>query len=400
MKIFLADKLSSSCVDALERGGHEVVSRPDAKGDALVEALRSENPAVLVVRSTKVPESLLDAAPALELVVRAGAGYDTIDVDAASSRGIFVSNCPGKNSVAVAELTLGLVMALDRRIPDNVADARGGTWNKAEYSKAPGLKGRTLGLVGLGSIGREVARRAEAFGMRVIGWSRSLTPESAAGMGVGFRATPIEVARDADIVSLHVAATADTKHLADRAFFEAMSPGALFINTTRSSVVDEEALVWAVENRGIRAGLDVFEDEPAAKDGTFRSAVASHPGIYVTHHIGASTEQAQESIAAEAARIILLFSETGDVVNCVNVADQTPATHKLTVRHLDRVGVLANVLGEIRTAGWNVQEMENMIFAGARAACASIRFDGDADPEVLARIGALPDVLAVSVIKL
>ena len=400
MKIFLADSMSPSVVDALERGGHVVVSRPEAKGDALIEAIEDENPAVLVVRSTRLTEAALEAAPDLELVVRAGAGYDTIDVTAASSRGIFVANCPGKNAVAVAELAMGLILSLDRRLPDNVADARGGIWNKAEYSSAAGLKGRTLGLVGLGNIGQEVDHRARAFGMRVIAWSRSLTPETAAEAGIGFRSTAMDVARDADIVSLHVAATPDTKGLANRSFFEAMNEGAFFINTTRASVVDEEALLWAVEHRGIRAGLDVFEEEPAGKDGRFESRLAGHPGIYVSHHIGASTEQAQESIAREAARIVLRFAETGEVANCVNLAEKSAATHHLTVRHLDRVGVLANILGEMRTAGWNVQEMENLVFAGSVAACAYIRYDGDTDPVVLGRIASLPDVLAVSAIEL
>lgn len=400
MKIFLADKLSPSVIESLERGGHRVVSRPEAKGDALVAAVEEENPTVLVVRSTKVPEAVMEAAPGLELIVRAGAGYDTIDVEAASTRGIFVANCPGKNAVAVAELTMGLILALDRQIPDNVSEARRGAWNKAGFSRAAGLKGRTLGLIGLGSIGREVADRAHAFGMRVIGWSRSLTPEAAADLGIGFRATPVDVARDADVVSLHVAATPDTKMLADRAFFDAMGSGAFFINTTRSSVVDEEALVWALDTKGIRVGLDVFADEPAAKEGTLESALASHPGVYLTHHIGASTEQAQEAIAAEAARIVLAYAGSGEVPNCVNLAEKTPATHQLTVRHYDRVGVLANILGEMRTAGWNVQEMENLVFAGARAACAYIRYDGDSDPVVIGRIAALPDVLAVSAIEL
>lgn len=400
MKIFLADSMSPNVVDVLEHAGHEVVSRPEVKGDALLEAVAKENPAVLIVRSTKVQAVLLDAAPALELVIRAGAGYDTIDVDYASERGIFVANCPGKNAVAVAELTMGLLLSLDRRLPENVAEARAGSWNKAEFSKAAGLKGRTLGLIGLGNIGREVARRAQAFGMRVIGWSRSLTPEEAEEMRIGFRALPIEVARDADVVSLHVAATPDTKGLADRAFFEAMKEGALFLNTTRSSVVDEDALVWAMDHRGLRAGLDVFNDEPAEKSGPFKSRLATHTGVYLSHHIGASTEQAQESIAGEAARIAIRFCGTGEVANCVNVAERSGAKHQLTVRHLDMVGVLANVLGEMRTAGWNVQEMENLVFAGSKAACAYIRYDGDTDPVVVGRIAALPDVLAVSAIEL
>lgn len=400
MKVFLADKLSSACLESLRAAGHTVVNRPDAKGEVLRDALAEADPGVLVVRSTKVTPDLMAAAPSLELIVRAGAGYDTIDVAAASARGIFVANCPGKNSVAVAELTLGLLLSLDRRIPDNVADARQGAWNKDRYSKAEGVKGRTIGLVGLGSIGKEVAVRARAFGLRVIGWSRSLTPEQAAELGIGYRSTPLDVARDADIVSLHVAATSETACLADTAFFDAMKPGALFLNTTRSSVVDEAALLHALETKGIRAGLDVFEGEPAGKDGPFESVIAAHPSVYVTHHIGASTEQAQEAIANEAVRIVNVYASTGEVANCVNIAERSAATHHLTVRHLDRVGVLAAVFAEMKEAGWNVQEVENLVFAAAPAACAYIRFTGQPDEATIARIRSHPDVLAVTLLEI
>jgi D-3-phosphoglycerate dehydrogenase / 2-oxoglutarate reductase len=400
MRVLIADKLSSSCIEALEERGHEVVMDPKLDGEALEKALEASGPRVLVVRSTKVPAGAIDASNSLELVVRAGAGYDTIDVDHAARRGVFVANCPGKNSIAVAELVFALILGLDRRVADNVADARAGRWNKALYSKATGLFGRTLGIIGMGSIGHEVVSRAQAFGMPVVVWSRSLTPEKAAELDIEMAADPLEVARRADIVSLHVAATPETRQLAGQAFFDAMKPGAFFINTTRGSVVDEEALRRALDEKDVMAGLDVFEGEPSGKDGAFEHPLATHPGVYMSHHIGASTEQAQEAIAQEAVRIVNTFADTGDVPNCVNLAIATPATHMLTVRHLDRVGVLAAVLDELRKARWNVQEMENLIFAGAEAACARIRFDGSPQEEVLKRIEVNPDVLAVSIIAL
>ncbi len=400
MHVLIADKLSGAGVEALEKAGHRVASRPQASGEKLRSALETERPRVLVVRSTRVTSEMLDANPALELIVRAGAGTDTIDVEAASGRGIFVSNCPGKNAAAVAELTIGLLLALDRRIPDNVLDARAGRWNKAAYAKAAGLRGRTLGVIGLGNVGTLVARQARALGMTVIAWSRSLTPDRAAALDLIHKDHPLAVARAADAVTLHVAATSDTKHLADRPFFEQMKEGALFINTTRSSVVDEEALRWAVDEKGVRAALDVMDGEPSEKSGPFEHALAGHPAIYFTHHIGASTRQAQEAVSAEAARVILQFDETGNPPNCVNIEEHSPATHLLTVRHLDRVGVLAEVLDEIRKADWNVQEMENLIFAGAKAACARIRIDGVMREEVVRRIEDHPHVLAVSLIAL
>jgi D-3-phosphoglycerate dehydrogenase / 2-oxoglutarate reductase len=400
MTIMLADTLPASCTERLERAGHTVQLAASLKGDALIAALGEKQPTVLVVRSTKVSAAAMEANPQLELIVRAGAGFDTIDVNAASERGIFVANCPGKNADAVAELAIGLMLALDRRLPDNVSDARAGAWNKGRYGEARGLKGRTLGLIGMGNIGQRVAAIATAMGMHVVAWSRSLTEAAAEAYGVTRCMSPLDVAAMADVVSLHVAATSDTRHLANRLFFETMKPGAFFVNTTRSSVVDEEALAWAMDNRGIRAALDVFEGEPAGKDGAFAHPLANHPNLYLAHHIGASTEQAQDAIAEEAVRIIEAYAANGDVPNCVNLADRSPATHLLTVRHLDKVGVLANVLDVVRKAGWNVQEMENLIFSGAKAACARIRFVGSPSEPPLETIRNLPDILAVNVIAL
>ncbi len=400
MTILIADNIAQAGIDALTEAGHAVSVAPKLAGEALKEALADEQPQVLIVRSTKVSAEALDAGPPLELIIRAGAGYDTIDVEGASRRGIFVANCPGQNSVAVAELTMGLLLTLDRRIPDNVSDAREGRWNKKTYARAQGLKGRTLGIIGMGNIGRAVAERARAFDMRVIAWSRSLTDEKAFVYDVERRESIEAVAREADAVTLHVASTPATKHLAGRAFFEAMQPGAFFINTTRHAVVDEEALRRAMDEKNIRAALDVMSDEPPQKEAGFDHPLARHPNCYLTHHIGASTQQAQDATAMEPARVALAYDEEGVALNCVNLAEQTPATHQLTVRHLDRVGVLAGVLDEIKTAHRSIQEMENLIFEGAEAACAHLRLDGPLGEDTLDRIAAQDDVLAVSVIEL
>ena len=400
MTILIADKIADNAIEQLRRAGHEIETLPAGASDTLLEALARLDPHVLIVRSTQVTSTMVEATSGLELIVRAGAGFDTIDVEAASSRGIFVANCPGKNSSAVAELTIGLLLSLDRRIPDNVADARKGRWNKEAYSAAEGINGKTLGVIGLGNVGEHVARIGQSLGMRVLAWSRSLTEERAIELGVDRRPSPIDIAAEADVVTLHVAATPDTRNLADRAFFEAMRSGAYFINTTRGSVVDEEALLRAMEEKGIVAAVDVFEGEPEMKQGELDNPLARHPNLYITHHIGASTLQAQEATAAEVARIISTYVETGKVPNCVNLEEHSPATHLLTIRHLDKIGVLAAVLNEVRTAEWNVQEMENLIFEGAKAACARIRFSGRPRDDVIDRIEDHPDVLAVSLISL
>ena len=400
MRVLIADKFEPSGRDGLQAIGCDVSFQPELKDDTLTEAIRQVTPDVLVVRGTKVTEPML-AAGQIKLVVRAGAGFNTIDVAAASRRGIYVSNCPGKNSIAVAELAFALMLALDRRIADNVIALRRGEWNKKEFSKARGLFGRTLGLVGVGKIGAEMIPRARAFGMPVVAWSRSLNPERAAELGVEYKATPADVARDADIVSVHVALNADTRDFLAAEFFAAMRQGAYFINTARGEVMNQVALVEAMRTRGIRAGLDVYAGEPTSAVAEFTDEIAQEANLYGTHHIGASTDQAQEAIAAETVRIVREFKETGKVPNVVNLARQTPATHRLVVRHLDRPGVLATVLDAIKSEHINVQEMENIVFEGAEAAVARINLDNAPSRAMLDKLQAgNTDIIELDLLQL
>ena len=381
MRVLIADKFEPSGLDALKACGCDVLFQPDLSGDALTAAIKDTQAPVLVVRSTQVTEAMLDAG-ALSLIVRAGAGVNTIDVAAASTRGIYVSNCPGKNSVAVAELAMALMLAIDRRIADNVADLRAGKWNKKEYSKARGLKDQTLGLLGFGHIGQEVARRARAFGMNVLVWSRRFNDnlvardEAAATHDVQVVETAEALVAASDVLSVHLALTKETRGFVNAALLRHARRGAYFINTARAEVVDQPALSAAVTDKGLRLGLDVFAREPAAATGAFDDPIVAEPGVYGTHHIGASTDQAQEAIAAETVRIIRTFKDTGKVPNVVNLARHTPATHMLVVRHRDKPGVLAHVFEYLRVAQLNVQETENIIFDGAHAAVARINLDG------------------------
>jgi D-3-phosphoglycerate dehydrogenase / 2-oxoglutarate reductase len=395
MKVLIADKFEKVGIDGLKELGCTVVSQPEVKAEALPELMRTADPNILIVRGKKVNADALRAGTALSLVIRAGAGIDTIDVAAASELGVFVSNCPGRNSIAVAELVMGLLLSCDRRIPDQVADLRQGRWNKSEYSKARGLYGRTLGIVGLGQIGREVAQRAHAFGMRVIAWSRNLTHEDAERLEVLYAQTPIEVVRQADVVTINVAANAETKHLVNADFLAAMKPGAYLINTSRGSVVDEAALQQAVTERGIRAGLDVFQNEPAGGTADVSLPLAQLPGVYVTHHVGASTEQAQVAIAHEVIRIVQSFRATGEVPNVVNRLARSSATHVLTIRHRNRPGVLAHVFAVLAGAAINVEEVENIIYHGAHATLARIHLDGQPEAAALSRIReGNPDIIS------
>ncbi|HSI05469.1 MAG: phosphoglycerate dehydrogenase [Myxococcota bacterium] len=397
MKVLIADKLEKEAVTALTAAGITVDYDPEAGAKGLT-ALADHD--VLVVRSSKVSGDVIRNAKNLQLVVRAGAGVNTIDVAAASSRGVFVTNCPGKNAIAVAELTFALMLGLDRRVHRASNDLTAGRWNKKEYAKADGVFGKTLGVVGLGQIGREVAARAASFGLNVVAWSRSLTDESAAELGVVRAPDLLTLAAKSDIVSVHVAHTADTKHCINAAFLAMLPEHAMLINMARDGIVDEQAVTAAMKTRGLRYASDVFDGEPSAGEGPFVHALAGDPAVLATPHIGASTQQAQNAVAAEAVRIITTFTRTGQALNCVNLCKQSPAQWQLNVRHLDRVGVLANVLGSLRESNINVEEVENVIFDGAEAASARIRLGGEPPADLVARIGQYDHVLDARLVRL
>ncbi|MDX2058887.1 MAG: NAD(P)-dependent oxidoreductase [Gemmatimonadales bacterium] len=400
-RVLIADKFEKVGVDGLKDLGCEVVQRADVKAEELPALLREVDPKILIVRSKKVSEEALRSGPRLSLVIRAGAGIDTIDVAAASRLGIFVSNCPGKNSIAVAELVMGLLLACDRRIPDQTIELRRAQWSKGEYSKARGLHGRTLGIVGLGQIGREVARRAQAFGMKVVAWSRQLTIEDCQELGIEYAETPLEVARHADALTIHVASTSDTKGLVNAEFLAAMKPGAYLINTARGSVVDEAALLEAIASKGIRCGLDVYQNEPGGSAGTFDSALAKAPGVVGTHHIGASTDQAQIAIAHEVIRIVQQFIASGAALHCVNRLAKSSATHVLSVRHQNRPGVLAHVFRVLFDEHINVEEVENIAYHGAEAAAARIHVSGLPSDKAIAEIrDGNPNVISVDLTEM
>lgn len=400
MRVLVADKFEASGLDGLKRLGLQVDFLPDLSGDSLRDQVANSDAEVLIVRSTKVPAAVIEASH-LGLIVRAGAGFDTIDVAAASERGIRVANCPGKNSIAVAELAFGLLIACDRKIADNTVQLRAGNWNKAGFGKAKGLYGRTLGLVGMGRISQEMVTRAKAFGMNVVAFSRFMRPEVAAALGIGRAASVKEIAQQADFVSVHISLTPDTKHLINKEFFDAMKPGAVFVNTSRGDTVDTAALIAACSEKGIIAAVDVFEGEPSGGTGTYDGPLKDVPNLTVTHHIGASTEQAQEAVADETVRIVRDYLLSGTVPNAVNVGSKGDhATHLVVVRHVDKVGVLASVLDALSSDGVNVQEMENVVLGGAKAAIAQIAVDKAPAPEALARIRENASVFDVSVMAL
>ncbi|HUX21847.1 MAG TPA: 3-phosphoglycerate dehydrogenase family protein [Spirochaetia bacterium] len=407
VRVLIADKLSETAVLALSKLGAAVEVRSELSEEELPSAIGSSE--VLIVRSTKVSAKAIEAGGNLSLIIRAGAGVNTIDLAAATRRGIHVANCPGKNSDAVAELAIGLMLAADRRIVDASTDLRDGRWRKKEYGKAAGLKGRTLGIVGLGSIGQAVAQIAHGLGMKVVGWSRSLTAERAEEMGIGYSVDLLELADKADAVSVHLALAPETKHLIAKPFFDAMKEGAIFVNTSRGEIVDTDALRSAIESRHLRAAGDVFESEPSGGEAAFGDNELATLLCASTPHIGASTEQASEAIAREVVRIVRVYLETGKPPHSVNVREKSAARTSLVVRHLNRVGVLASVLDELKAAGINIEEMENTIFGGIPgsgeggasasdgvAASCTLRLDESPGPETVDRIRRMDNIIQVS----
>ncbi len=394
MKVLIADKLAASSIKQLEALGCAVTSNPELSAETLPAAI--DDFEVLIVRSTKVSAAVIEASTALSLIIRAGAGVNTIDLSAASKRGIHVTNCPGRNTEAVAELAIGLLIAADRRIPQAGAELAQQAWKKGEYGKARGLKGRTLGLIGLGNIARAVIARAKGLEMNVIAWSRSLTPKTAEVMGIAYAGTPLEVAAQADAVSVHVAYSKPaTHHLINGEFLAAMKKGAILVNTSRGEVVDTAALKAAIREKSLRVGLDVFENEPKGSTDTFADSELAQLAI-CTPHIGASTDQASEAIADETVRIVKSFIETGIPLNVVNVRETPVTTHGMVVRHYNRVGVLATVLDALKAQGVNVEEMQNSIFEGGTAATCSLRLDKVPQPDAVAALAASPDIIQIS----
>jgi D-3-phosphoglycerate dehydrogenase len=396
MKILYADAVDESGLIALREAGHDCRMEPSLGADDLPSAIAGFD--VLVVRSTKVTAETITAADQLGLIVRAGAGTDNIDRSAASARGIFVCNVPGRNAIAVAELTMGLLLAVDRRIPHNVADLRDGTWNKAEYTRADGLYGKRMGIIGLGDIGLAVAERARAFGLTVgaIRKPHRSPAVQAAIRTIGIRLfeTEDDLLAESDVVSLHVPKAEETVGMVDRDFLAKLPPGAILLNTSRGEVVDGPALLEALDRGHVRAGLDVWPDEPGGGTGRFESELPRHPRVVGTHHIGASTAQAQRSVAEGTAEAIEAYL-AGAPIDCVNLRVEPSGVCCLTIRHLDRVGVLASVFAVLRANGINVQQMQNQLFEGGQAAVATINVAPAPSAQVIHDLNEIDEVFNV-----
>jgi D-3-phosphoglycerate dehydrogenase len=399
MRVLVADRLSESSLDEMRTLGVEVSYEPELEGEELRRRLPGIN--VLVVRGTEVDKAAFDAGGALNLVVRAGAGVKNIDVATASERGIYVAACPGKNASAVAELAFTLIGCLDRRVPDGVVSLRAGRWEKDEFARASGLRGRALGILGLGHVGRAVLRIAQAYELECHAFSRSLTAAKARELGVRRAASPAELVKVSDIVTVHLELTERTRGIVDRKVLSNLKQGAFFVNTARDELVDYDALLELIPQKQLRVGLDVLPNEPETRNSTYRHPILESGLVYAVPHIGASTDEAQIAIANETVRILRSFLTKGEVPNVVNIAESTYARYQLVVRHVDQVGALANVLGVLKRHGINVQELDNTVFEGSRAACAKIRLSSRPSDACLSEIMAFSaEVLHVDLVTL
>jgi len=352
MKIVIADDLPASALELLRaENGWSVHARGSRTAGDLTAELADAD-ALLVRSATVVDARLLAAAPRLRIVARAGTGVDNVAVEAATARGILVVNAPGANSISVAEHALALMLALARSVPAADRAMKDGRWEKRRFLGTE-LRGKTLGVAGLGRIGQEVAQRARAFGMRVVAHDPFISADVAGALGVELQSLD-EVCAAADYLTLHLPSTAETRHLFNDARFERCKPGVRFINTARGDLVDEDALSRALE-RGIvgAAALDVFETEPP-KDW----ALAKLPQVIATPHIAASTEEAQELVGLETAATVRDFLRDGVVRNAVNFpALPADEFHKLQpwLRLADHLGTLVAQMGAARIEGIGIR---------------------------------------------
>jgi D-3-phosphoglycerate dehydrogenase len=314
-RVLICDKLDAAGLELLKKSGLEVDNRQKLTGAALAEALHAADGAI--VRSdTRITAELLESPGKLRAVVRAGVGVDNIDVPAATRKGVVVMNTPGGNTVSAAEHTIALLLSLARHIPAADAGMKAGKWDRSKYVGAQ-VAGKTLGVIGLGRIGREVARRAAGLDMKVVGYDPFLTPDRAAQLGIQAVSGLEELLPKCDFLTVHVPMTDETRGLINERAINLLPKNARLLNVSRGGIIDESALVEALKSgRVAGAALDVFTQEPPPADHPLLKA----PNLVLTPHLGASTVEAQEAVAVEAAQLLVDFLTRGVISCAVNMA--------------------------------------------------------------------------------
>ncbi len=396
-RVLVVDEFGAQGLDGMRAFGCDAIHNTALRESTLQHAIKDLDPDVLIVRSMGVNEAALAAGERLGLVICTGSTTDEIDVAAASRRGIFVSHCPSRSAAAVAELAWGLIVACDRRLPDCFSHLGSGKWECPEGAIAMGLAGRTLGIVGLGHVGQEIAKRGLAFGMHVVAWSRHITEERCDALGVDYCANLVNLAKLSDVISVSVSANEESDGLLGEKFFNAVKPGSVIVNTSPSTVVNEAALLAAVKTKAVRAGLDLHDVACDQRTRPSLTALLAQRGVYATSQPGSLTVQAREATDQEVVRVVRQWIELGTAAYCVNRTTTTSAVTLLHVRHLNKPGVLACVFEILGRAGINVEEMENVICAGGDAGLARIHVNATPTEGQVAEIRASASVLGVTV---
>ncbi len=371
MKVLVADKISPKGVAYLRaQPGFEVVEAYGSSPEKVLELVKDVH-AIAVRSETKITAAVFAAAPKLKVVGRAGVGVDNVDVEAATNHGVVVMNTPAGNTIATAELTFTHILCGARPVPQAAASMKRGEWDRKSFSGIELFK-KTLGIVGLGRIGGEVAKRAQAFGMRVLAYDPYLAPSRAKAMGVEI-ATLEELLKQSDYITVHMPLTDDTKYMIDEAAFEKCKKGLRIFNCARGGIIKESALIAALKSGKVAAaGLDVFEDEPVAKDSEFRTL----PNVVLTPHLGASTAEAQESVGIEIAEQIADVLNGGVIRNAVNVPSIDAQTMKVLGPYLDlgtKLGTLVQQIAPKQIAQIRITYWGKLVDVDSNAVTRSIQ---------------------------
>ncbi|MGH7977494.1 MAG: phosphoglycerate dehydrogenase, partial [Limisphaerales bacterium] len=348
MKSVVCDPISPKGIALLQqRPEFQVVVLPKKLPEAELLPIVADAVALVVRSETKVTKNVIEAAKQLRVVGRAGVGVDNVDIEAATQHGTVVMNTPGGNTVTTAELTFTMILSLARKVPQAHATMIAGKWDRKLFQGAE-LAGKTLGILGMGRIGTEVAKRAIAFGMRVIAYDPYLTEERAKAVGAEFAESLDDVYREADFITVHMPVTPETKHMLNAAAFAKMKPGVKIVNCARGEIVSENDLIAALESGKVAgAALDVFAVEPLAADHPFRK----QPNLILTPHLGASTNEAQEKCGIEVAEVIAGYLLTGEVRNAVNLPFLDAKTYEQVKPYLPLGEAMGKLLAQLSPSG-------------------------------------------------
>jgi D-3-phosphoglycerate dehydrogenase len=367
-KVLITDNLHESCINIFEENSFSVDFKPGLSEDEIVEIINSYN--VHIVRSaTKVTGRIIDAGSNLELIGRAGTGVDNIDVDAASKKGIIVMNTPGGNTISAAELSISLIMALCRNIPQADKSMKEGRWDRKKYAGVE-LFGKKLGIIGLGKIGREVAKRALAFDMEILGYDPLLSKTLAGEMGIKLVGLN-DIYKEADIISVHVPLTAETTNLISSDEIELCKEGVKIINCARGGIVDEQAVLDGIESGKISgAAFDVFNEEPPAN-----RKLVDHPKVICTPHLGASTKDAQEKVARQIAHQIINYYKGSEYKGLVNADVISELNSEEIQPYLDlseKTGLLISKIWGVTIEELSVELIGNLLHNHSNAVSSAV----------------------------